>query len=319
MSGLIEAQIARAERLGESGGLLEDEAESRAGDGVDGAGRIADERDRAPRYRRQAAVGGDTGALGWRAAEAVGDGGKGAESVVKAQVWIARDEHDAGFAFADGCDVELAAATPMELDEIAPGRDGVMTAEAEAAAVAAAGIETGPAADAGLRAIGADDPAGADFAAAGVDDAAFNAGDGCAPQQANAERRGAIDHDFVQRGAAQAKAGTGAKFRLGGQAAGAETDAAKRMACRLPDRDAQRARGGDAVRHDAFAAGLVDGRAAAIGHGDVETEPPGGDRGSQTGWTSADDADVGGDGKRTDDRAHRVFPHFMIRTRGAGD
>jgi len=62
----------------------------------------------------------------------------------------------------------------------------------------------------------------------------------------------------------------------------------------LVERDAKRARGGNAIRHDALAAGLVDGRLRTIGHGDVEAAVARGDGRGQAGRAAADDEDIGG-------------------------
>ena len=56
-------------------------------------------------------------------------------------------------------DVDLGIVAPIQLHEIGPGGDAIMTAESEAHIFLAMTVETGPAADAGIGAVGTDDPA----------------------------------------------------------------------------------------------------------------------------------------------------------------
>ena len=73
----------------------------------------------------------------------------------------------------------------------------------------------------------------------------------------------------------------------------AETDAAKRVAAGGMQIDAERARGGQAIGHDAFAASLIDGRHGAIGQRDIQAAAARGDGGGQTGRSAADHEDIG--------------------------
>ena len=135
-----------------------------------------------------------------------------------------------------------------------------MAAETEAAALVVAGVEPGPAAHAGVAAIGAGDPAGAHQAIVGDHALRGDAGNANAPGQADAGIDRLIHHQVMQRGAAHAESVSVGEIGLD------SWNRHRRSGCREtggPGRaqiEAERARGGQAIGHDAFAAGLIDGR-----------------------------------------------------------
>jgi hypothetical protein len=171
-----------------------------------------------------------------------------------------------------------------------------MAPERESPAVAMKRIEPGPPPHGGVAAIGARDGARGNRAAIHVDNAVADAGNTRAPKQMNAGRCGAIDHQVVQSGPADAEPVAMRKISVNGNAAIYETDPAERVAGRVLQRNAQGARGADAIRHDAFPARFIDGRRGAIGESDVQAALPRRDGSGKSGRSAADDEQVGGSG-----------------------
>ena len=173
---LIVGEIAGAESFAERDGLTEAEAEALSGDGVDGAGGVADEGDVAARDAMKFSAEGD------RTARGVAGGG-GLETLLELRELIkglldgrellARDKGDADLGGRDGSDVGLSVVAPIDLDEVGlnirQGIQGEVLAEADAAGADRGAIETGPGADARLMAVGSDDIAGPDGVAVGAD------------------------------------------------------------------------------------------------------------------------------------------------------
>ena len=113
--------------------LAEADGEAFAGDGVGGAGGIAEQSDGVGGDAMEFAVGGDGAALlgdGLNAVEAACYLGELVEDVGAIAAGVARDVDDADAVGSDGGDVELAAAAPVDFDEVAPGRDAVVIAKA---------------------------------------------------------------------------------------------------------------------------------------------------------------------------------------------
>ena len=57
--------------------------------------------------------------------------------------------------------------------------------------------------------------------------------------------------------------------------------------------EAERARGSEAIGHDALAAGLIDGRHAAIGKRDIQAAAARGESGGESGRAAANDEEIG--------------------------
>src|SRR5947208_10219574 len=119
---------------------------------------------------------------------------------------IGTNQDDAHFAGRNRSEVELKAVTPNDLYELAPRRGGVMPAESEPLRVAAARIEAGPSTDAGISAVGSDDPARRDV---------FETADALAPEKAHAGIPGALQKARVQRRPAQSEAAAVRERRFG--------------------------------------------------------------------------------------------------------
>ena len=80
---------------------------------------------------------------------------------------------------------------------------------------------------------------------------------------------------------------------LDGGIAIAEADPAERVALSGTQIEAERARGGEAIGHDTFAAGLIDRRHTAIGEGDLQTAAARGESGGESGGAAANDEEIG--------------------------
>ncbi|SPF41101.1 hypothetical protein SBA4_2640004 [Candidatus Sulfopaludibacter sp. SbA4] len=89
------------------------------------------------------------------------------------------------------------------------------------------------------------------------------------------------------------------EWSFGGRhARGTEANAAEGLRSGGRQVDAQRARGGQSIRHDAFAAGFIDGRHGAIGEQHLKSAPAGGDGGGQPGRAAPDYENVSGTGEK---------------------
>ena len=81
--------------------------------------------------------------------------------------------------------------------------------------------ETGPGCDAGAGAVGADEVAGVEGLAVGVDEGAFGCGgdalDGVLPVKADSEAGGAVEEELVEDGATDAAAGRVREGGFGGR------------------------------------------------------------------------------------------------------
>lgn len=166
VSLFICGQIAGLHGTGQRQGLAEGEAETFAGDGVDAAGGVTEERDVASLHVLQR--GHDTDGAA-RAAEGLGMAQSGLELRQSLERGgevgvrgIARHYDDADFFRRDGCDVGLDVGPPENLGVGRPGFYAEVLAHGVAFGDSAGFFESGPAAYAGALAVGADDPAGGD-------------------------------------------------------------------------------------------------------------------------------------------------------------
>jgi hypothetical protein len=289
------AARAAVKGVGEEEGLAEGEGEAFAGDGVDGAGGVADEGDVAAGDVAEAAGEGEGAAFGgggWCAGEFVAEEGDGVEDCREAEVRVTRHDGDADFFGSDGGDVGLAEGTPVDFDVSGPGGDAVVGAEAEAAAAEMGGVESSPGADAGGGAVGADEPlAGEGFAGEGGG-LVWLEDDGGVPGEADAQFFGAVEKEGVEGGAADADAGAIGEVSGDAGLIGGEGDAGEFGTAAGVDLDAELGESGAGVRHESFAAGFVDGRAAGVGEEDVGSALAEGDGGGEARGSGSGDEDV---------------------------
>lgn len=161
MLELIACEIIVGETIGQQCGLAKSEAQAFAGDGIDSAGGVSDERDVVAIYvmqssadrDRSALAGGDFGMF-----KARGECGEIGECGIEPQVRIRADEREADFIGAYGRDVDLRATfvrisvlrfiRPVQFHEIAPGRDTIMPPESEASFFFLVTVKASPEADA---------------------------------------------------------------------------------------------------------------------------------------------------------------------------
>jgi hypothetical protein len=133
---LVGGQVIALECRSEGRGLTEAESEAFAGDGVDRTGGVADEGDVAGDDAMKGTTEGDraAGRAAWFCCDEMTlEGGEVPESLLGAADFFAGDEGDTDFAGGDWSDVGLAVVAPVNFDEAAPGSDGVVLTEADAA------------------------------------------------------------------------------------------------------------------------------------------------------------------------------------------
>ena len=215
---LVGGEVAAAEGFGQGEGLMEGEAEAFSGDGVDGAGGVADESYVAAGDSMELAVESDGAARG------VGGGG-GVEATLELRVvgegaldggdFCGGYEGYADLVGGDGGDVGLAVIAPVDFDEVWRRFDLEVLAEAYALGAVGDAIERCAGSDAGLVAVGSDDEAGLDGVAVGADYAALAGSsllrlnfldflDYGLPVEMHAEGGGAIEEELMEEGSAQA-------------------------------------------------------------------------------------------------------------------
>jgi hypothetical protein len=99
-----------------------------------------------------------------------------------------------------------------------------------------------------------------------------------APKEPDADLVSALDQKLVQPDATHCDAVPSRKIRLRCATVSDKTNAAKRERLLGIDGDAQLAERLERIRHQAFAAGLIDGRLSGIRNDDVESFQAGGNR-----------------------------------------
>jgi len=295
---------ARVDGVGECQGLAEGYGEAFAGDGVGRSGGIADQCDRTGGDAVQLAGCGDCAALAGDdlgVGEALGDARKFGEDVGAVATSVAGDVDNADAVVRNWGDVKLAAAAPVDFDEVqaASGRvDTVVGAESVADTAAAGAIEASPLAHRGGLAIGTDQPAkarGLSVDQCGVEAVVGAIGrelDAAVPEQARSCFLGSIGEQRVQMGAADSNACSAGEEGIDVVEGVLEADAAEEVAILLVEVDAELGEGLPRVGHQAFAAGLVDGVGTSLDDRAVDTALAQGDGGGKACGTSSDDQDI---------------------------
>lgn len=292
VSGLIMREAGGSQTIGEGDGLMEGEAQTFASDGIDRAGGVANEGEVAAIDIWESAIGGDGSAFGGgmgSGGEAGGQLGKLSQGMIQTKMGVAGNERGANFLRADGGYIDLAASAPVQFHVIGPGRDAIVYAETVAEAEGRLGGEASPLPNAGMEAIGADDPTGGDGFTQDGDARRADGGYGRAPQHAHAGGCGGLHHSRMEDCAAHTERVAFGKGGGHGNAAIDEANAVEGLRVKSVQRYAEAAQGGQAIGHQAFAANLVDGRACAIGEGDIETFAARGNGRREARGTASDD------------------------------
>src|SRR5579862_2905705 len=203
MRRLIQLQVVSDQGIGKCDGLSKSQAHAFAGDGIDRTGGIADQYSAAPIDSLQAASGSNGAALfahGDCSLKPPLQFGKARQGGIQPQVRIARDHCDADLVAGYRRDVHLAFIAPINFHEIGPGAYAIMPAEAITEGFARRCVQAGPLSDAGVLAIGPDDPMSADF---------LKTCHASAPKELHAQLLRAIDQKLVQANAPHGDTGLG--------------------------------------------------------------------------------------------------------------
>src|ERR1700733_5234615 len=129
MGPLVGGEVVCHQCGGQGGGLTEAESHAFAGDGVDGAGGVADKGDVAGGDSAKLADEGDGPSSGTAAAgvdQAAMQGREVAEGLGLAGEFFLGDKGDADLDGGVGGDVGLAEVAPVDLDKFSPRGDGVV-------------------------------------------------------------------------------------------------------------------------------------------------------------------------------------------------
>jgi hypothetical protein len=282
VGALVQVEVFGAEGVCELESLTEAEGKAFAGDGVDGAGGVADEGYVAGGDATETAAHGDGSAgcvAGTGQDEAMLQGWEEMERLLKVDEFFGGDEDDADLGGGDWGDVGLGVAGPVDFDEACPGGDGEVLAEGDATRAGGGLFETRDGANSGLMAVGAYDPAGSESAFVGVDVVVVDVFDYGLPVEADAECDGAIVKKLVEHGAMKASSAVCGEGGFGCAGVAYEANALERVGCGLQELphggmvevDAQLGESGECVGQEAFAAGLIDRGLPGVGYIDLET------------------------------------------------
>ena len=135
MKCLISRHVPAGQAIAEQRGLFEAEAKTFAGDGVDSTRRVAHEDGVIAVHAPQPARDGDCASFvgsELRIFEAGAQYRKLLERVFQPQLLVRGNQRDTNFPMADGRNVDLAVAAPVQFHEASPWRDLVVAAESEA-------------------------------------------------------------------------------------------------------------------------------------------------------------------------------------------
>ncbi len=164
-----------------------------------------------------------------------------------------------------------------------------MGAEAEAAAAESPGFEPGPRANAGGGSVGSDEPTVVDGLSADGGGLIVAEDDRGVPGEADAEFCGSVEEETMENRTADSDARSRREVCGDARLVGSKGDAGEFDAVLGLEVDAQGDEASACFGHEAFAAGLVDGRAESIGEEDVGAALADGDGGGEPGGACSGD------------------------------
>ncbi len=210
------------------------------------------------------------------------------QRLAQPQMRIARKQHRANFVLRHRRNVKLAAVAPVDLHELGPRRHPVMAAETVAQALPRAIVQASPAANARMPAIRTHNPARRHALPGRVNSFAIHPRHRGAPRQPHPRLLGVVDQHPVQRRPPYPHPIAAREPRFHRSRTVAKADAWKTPPRRSFQVDPQRSRRRQSIRHDPFAARLVDRRPRGVRHGHIQAASPRGNRGGEPRRAAAD-------------------------------
>ena len=277
-------------RLSQENRLLKRQAQALPGDGIDRTGGVANQRDPAARNHPNAAQHGDRSSLcrrRGRTVQALGKPGKERQGVLKAQSRATGDEGEANLLRANRCDHHLALVAPVDLDEIRPRSYPVVPAKSKANLLVTDAVEAGPLANLRVLSISRNDPAAPDGAPIKPYSIGGNSEEGGSPQERNSGFNGPLHENVVQRGSPDPQTTTVGEGCYDGGLALDEADSPEANRLIAAYLDTEFAQGGNSIRHQAFAAYLVDRGPGGIGNNNPQALLAGSDGCGKSGGSAA--------------------------------
>lgn len=297
MLGRVARQVSGFQGLRERHCLTERQANSFSGDGIDRAGSITDQRDIASPDMSECAIPSECSSFSgnrFSASQPHVKTGQCLKTFLQTQIGVVRCQRNADLLAVYGGCITLTMTAPVDLHVVGPGGHAIMPPKRISQASPRRGLKTGPAADAGVRTIGANDPARTNDAAAERNAFSRNACYRSSPQQVRAELGGSFDHEPMQNSAANREAtAVRGKASIGRQRRTQKANAAKGVGVGQGRSNPKLLQGGETVRQEAFAAGLVDGRLRAVGYHDAKSSLPRCDRCGQPRGAAAHYENIG--------------------------
>jgi hypothetical protein len=187
----------------------------------------------------------------------------------------------------------------MDLDKIAPGRDGIVLTQRDAGRAGEELCESGHGAHSRLVAVCADDPSGVEETLVRQDLIACYPSDDGLPAKANSQSKGVLDQQIVELCAPDSEAAPGRKARLNRSATGVfvapyEPDAVEGFT-KVTDalkRQPEFVESCQSIGQKSFSAGFVDRGLAGVCDLYAEAAPGRRDGACESRWTRANDKDV---------------------------
>src|SRR5271165_171662 len=211
--GLVTGEIARHETAGQRNSLREGKSQTLAGNRIDRAGSVSDQRHITSPHAPQFATSGQCAPFG-----------RGCLSATKARMefrkfrqrffqakatlqgpMVSRGDSDTHFLVAHRSGVALTVPSPIYFHAVGPGRDAIVAQKRVAAFRSRLTIKIRPPAYARVRAIGSYDPPRANGAIPELDFLAGNSRDHGLPKQIDSHPSSAFGHDAMQSGPANGK------------------------------------------------------------------------------------------------------------------
>ena len=185
---------------------------------------------------------------------------KEAQTLIKGRRLLWPQQGDPNRAGTNRSDVGFTPVGPVDLDQIRPGLDAEMASDAESSPAGRTPVEARPFPNPREAAVGADQKATEHASLGGLDVVGLKARDPGVPAKIHTHRLGPVDECAVEVGSADTVAGRAGEESFGDGVAVDVADAAEWRAAFRRGSHAEGVQKRDAVRHDAFTAGAVDGR-----------------------------------------------------------
>lgn len=270
MGGCVWLQITGLDRRHQGVGLVKGQGQAFTGDRVERTRGVTKQREivtndgSAPLFERAGAT---IGACDRCALQSIRESREKGKKLIKGGRLLGPQQGDTNRAGTNRGDVGFAPVGPVDLDQIGPGLDAEVAADTESSAAGRTPVEARPFPNPREASVGADQKATGNTSLGGFDVIGLQTRDLGVPAKIHAHRLGPADECAVEVGSADTVSGRAGEEPFGDGVAVYVPDAAEFRAALRRGGHAEGVQKRNAVRHDAFTAGTVDGRMALVEHG----------------------------------------------------